>query len=146
LFSGIEYTGIDISKPAIALCKKKSDCEFIAGDFIKMNLSRKYDFVFSHEVIDHVYDPDLFLVKILKATRKYAYISAYRGYFPELIKHKMEWDDYHGCNQNELSVNQIKNVLKDNGLTDDEFVVREQERGQKAVEVKGTTEIFGVLM
>ena len=64
----MSYTGLDFSESGIDYCKQNSDFEFIAGDFIKMDLSGKYDLVFSHAVIDHVYDPDLFLEKIAKAT------------------------------------------------------------------------------
>jgi len=89
LFSKIKYTGIDISNSAIEYCKKNSNFNFICGDIIKMNYKEKHDLIFSQAVIDHVYNIDEFLSKIVLACKKYAYISAYRGYFPNLKKHKM---------------------------------------------------------
>ncbi len=83
------YTGTDISKDAIEFCKKNSSFNFIQGDFIKMELPQKYDLIYSHAVVDHVYDIDAFIEKIVKNCLKYAYINSYRGYFPELLKHKM---------------------------------------------------------
>ena len=90
LFVNIKYTGTDISETAIKQCKKNSPFEFFAGDFIKLNISKKFDFVFSHAVVDHVYDMDEFVTKIVNSTKKYAYVTAYRGFFPDLKKHKNE--------------------------------------------------------
>jgi len=130
MFSGMEYTGIDFSKSSIEFCKKNSEYKFLSDDFIKMDLPDKYDLVFSHAVIDHVYDPDRFLEKIVNACKKYAYVSAYRGYFPELMQHKMKWVNRLGCYHNSLSVNQLKRVLQKSGLDADEFTIREQENGR----------------
>lgn len=141
LFTQIQYTGIDISPSAIAFCKKKSDFEFICGDSLKMDLEKKYDLVFSQSVIDHVYDIDLFITRIAKATKKYAYVSSYRGYFPELKKHKMEWRDDDGCYYNDISVSKLKTTLLESGLKQDEFQVRAQETGQKGLEIGTIIEI-----
>ncbi|MEM3065366.1 MAG: class I SAM-dependent methyltransferase [Candidatus Nitrosotenuis sp.] len=130
LFSGIEYTGIDISEPAIEYCKKNSSFEFILGDLIKLELDKKYDLVFSHAVVDHVYDIDAFITKIIKHTRKYAYINSYRGYFPSLKEHKMRWDGNYGCYFNDLSVDRLTELLKRIGLSDDEFIIKPQKSGQ----------------
>jgi len=64
LFTDIKYTGIDISKIAIEYCKNNFDFEFICGNFIKLNISQKYDLIYSHAVIDHVYDILLLLVNL----------------------------------------------------------------------------------
>ena len=141
LFSGIQYTGIDISPSAIEFCKKKSDFEFICGDLLKMNLEKKHDLVFSQSVIDHVYDVDLFITKIANATKKYAYVSSYRGYFPELKKHKMEWRDNDGCYYNDISVSKLRIALLESGLKEDEFQIRVQETGQKGLETGTIIEI-----
>jgi len=130
MFVGMSYTGLDFSESSVEYCKKNSGFEFIAGDFIKMDLQDKYDLVFSHAVIDHVYDPDKYLENIVKATKKYAYVSAYRGYFPDLKEHKMKWKNRIACYHNSLSVNQLKNILTKCGLENDEFTIREQENGR----------------
>lgn len=127
LFDNKEYTGIDFSKPNIEFCKKNSSFEFIQGDFLKMNMDKKYDLVYSHAVIDHIYDIDEFLQRIVKSCGKYAYVNAYRGFFPDLNDHKMNWRDNDGCYYNDLSVKKIKKTLLDSGLLEDEFLIRKQE-------------------
>ena len=124
LFANIKYTGIDISETAIKQCKKNSSFEFIAGDFIKLDISRKFDLVFSHAVVDHVYDVDEFVAKIVNLTKKYAYITAYRGFLPDLKKHKMNWNDEDGSFYNDFSIIQINKKLKEMGLNESEFNIR----------------------
>jgi SAM-dependent methyltransferase len=131
LFENIDYTGIDISDSAIEFCKNNSSFEFIVGDFIKMNISKKYDLVFSHAVVDHVYDIDEFISKIVNHTKKYAYINSYRGFFPNLEEHKMTWDGHEACYYNNLSIKQIKKLLIKLGLNEDEFKIYSEQSGQK---------------
>jgi len=131
LFTEYKYTGIDFSKKNIEFCKKNSNFEFLCADFIELNLDKKYDLVFSHAVIDHVYDIDKFISKIVKMIKKYGYINSYRGYFPEMKKHKMNWVDEDGCYYNDLAVKQLKKTLLKNGLTENEFQIRPQTSGQK---------------
>jgi hypothetical protein len=141
IFSNIIYTGLDISQRSIDYCKKNSNFEFICDDFLKMDIDKKYDFVFSMGVVDHVYDIDLFISKIIKLTNKYAYINSYRGYFPNTEEHKMEWKDADGIFYNDLSVEQVKRVLINNNLRPDEFVIHPQPRGDKTNHVELTIEI-----
>ena len=51
LFENMEYTGIDISTTAINFCKENSDFIFICDDFIKMDLDKKFDLIYSHAVV-----------------------------------------------------------------------------------------------
>ncbi len=129
LFFDKRYVGIDISKPAIEYCTKQSEFDFICGDFIKLDIKDEYDLVFSHSVIDHVYDIDSFLSKIVRITKKYAYVTAYRGYFPTLKQHRSVWDNENGCYFNDLSVNRIKHVLMYNNLIEEEFSIEKQQSG-----------------
>ena len=131
MFKDLKYTGIDFSKTNIEYCKNNSKYDFISGDFIKMEIDTKYDLVFSHAVVDHVYDIDMFITNLIKSCKKYAYINSYRGYFPELEKHKMEWRNEDNCYYNNISINQVEKVLLKIGLTKDEFVIRKQQSGQK---------------
>lgn len=131
LFKNMIYTGIDISSTAIEYCKNNSNFEFICGDIIKMESNRKFDLVFSHAVIDHVYDINQFVSKIIDATKKYAYINSYRGYFPKLTNHKMKWDGHDACYYNDISISEIKNLLLQKGLEESEFIIRSQKSGQK---------------
>lgn len=129
IFIGMEYEGIDFGEPAIEFCKKYSTFKFTCGDFIKMDLDKKYDLIFSHAVIDHVYDIDAFLSKIVSCCKRYAYITSYLGYFPDLENHLMKWKSEIGCYHNKLSVKEIKRVLVESGLGENEFIIREQESG-----------------
>lgn len=126
LFLDKEYEGVDFGSPAIEFCRKHSDFKFHLGDFITMKLDKKYDLVFSHAVIDHVYDIEAFLSKIVQVCNKYAFISSYRGYFPDRKKHVMLWDNQMGCYFNDLSPEEIKKHLLKCGLSADEFVIRGQ--------------------
>ena len=137
----MQYTGMDISQTAIDHCKKNSEFKFICGDFIKMDIVERYDLVYSHAVVDHVYDIDAFISKIAKITKKYAYINSYRGYFPDMKKHKMTWDGHNGCYFNDLSIQQTKENLLKSGLSEDEFVIRSQESGQQGKNVNVQTVI-----
>ncbi len=130
LFQDKNYTGIDISKENIEYCKNNSKFEFECGDFIKMNLEKKYDLVYTHAVIDHVYDIEAFLSKIVSTTTKYAYINAYRGYFPELKKHQLNWNEKDRCAYNNISIIQAKEDLVKMGLKENEFIIRSQKSGQ----------------
>ena len=141
LFAGMQYTGIDISQTSIDYCKKNSQYKFICGDFIKMNLEETYDLVYSHAVVDHVYDIDQFISKIAKTTKKYEYINSYRGYFPNLKEHKMRWDGHDGCYYNDISIMQTKQILLRSGLSEDEFIIRSQESGQEGKNVNLQTVI-----
>lgn len=130
LLKNIKYTGIDISQKNVDYCKKNSSYEFICGDFIKMKTKEKYDLVFSFAVVDHVYDINKFISNIVNITKKYVYINSYRGYFPDLEKHKMKWSDKDGIYYNNISVKQTKETLYKNGLSDDEFEIYSKNNGE----------------
>jgi len=127
LFSEIHYTGIDISEPAILHCKKNLPFEFICGDFIKMEVHKQHDLVFSLGMLDHVYDIDKYLTKTLDSCKKYAYIHSYGGYFTELKQHKQKWSDGEGCYYNHISIQQAKKFFINYGLKESEFTIRSLE-------------------
>lgn len=129
LFIDKDYTGIDIGKPAIDYCREHSSFKFICGDFIELEFNSKFDSVFSHAVIDHVYDIEKFLGKIVESTKKYAYISAYRGYFPKLDEHRMTWNNEKGCYYNDLSIKKLSEFFHTKGLKDNEYRLRKQVDG-----------------
>ena len=85
--------------------------------------------MFSHAVVDHVYDMDAFVLKIAELTKQFAYITAYRGYFPDLDKHDMKWRDDDNCYYNKISLKQIEKLLLDNGITKNQLKIRSQENG-----------------
>lgn len=132
IFQNMEYVGIDISPTAIDYCKENSDFEFLCGDFIKMKLDRKFDLIYSHAVVDHVYDIDAFISQIIDHTKHYTFINSYRGYFPNLKSHTMKWDGYEGCYFNDLSIEQIHKLLLKKGLDEKQFVIYSQKCGPDA--------------
>jgi SAM-dependent methyltransferase len=121
LFTNAEYTGTDISETAIKFCKSKSSFNFICTDFLKNSLNKKFDLVFSHALIDHVYDVDLFIEKIIRATDRFAYVTAYRGYFPDLQKHVLRRNNTEGSYYNDISIKQVSRKLLDMGLQEQEY-------------------------
>ena len=141
LFFNMHYTGIDISESAIQHCKDNSDFNFICGDFLKIDINQKFDLVFSHGAIDHVYDIDLFLKKIANLSRKHAYISAYYGYYPELNSHEMKYFENDGYYLNKLSVFKTQQTLLDCGLSSNEFIIHPQKGGHKDIEFETVIEI-----
>ena len=126
LFNDLEYTGIDFSETNIEYCKNNSTSNFISGDFIKMDVKQEYDLVYSHAVVDHVYDIDVFIMNLVKSCKKFAYINAYRGFFPDLEKHEMKWRDDDNCYYNKISIKQIKKLLIENQLPENQFSIRAQ--------------------
>lgn len=144
LFYQKDYTGIDISESAINHCKTHSNFNFQCGNYLQMNIDKKFDLVFSNAVIDHVYDIDLFLSKIISNCKKYAYISAYWGYYPNLEKHEMKYIKNEGYYLNKLSPSQIKKTLLANGLSENEFVIRSQKGGHKDIELETVIEIHRI--
>ena len=121
IFIDKEYVGIDISETAIEFCRTKSSFNFICTDFLKKELNKKFDLVFSHALIDHVYDVDLFIEKIVESSKRFVYITAYRGYFPDLEKHVMRKNNVEGTYYNDISVKQVDRKLKKMGLGETEY-------------------------
>ena len=121
LFTNMEYTGTDISETAIEFCKSKSPFNFICTDFLKNNLNKKFDLVFSHALIDHVYDVDLFIEKIVDASNRFVYVTAYRGYFPDLERHVIRRNNLEGSYYNDISIKQISKKLAEMGLEEQEY-------------------------
>lgn len=116
IFKDIPYEGIDISEKAIELAKSKDKsknhsyktCDFISGSGFD---KPKFDLVFSLSTIDHVYDPDEFLKKCIRISKKVVFVAAYWGYFPKLKSHQMEWHPETTCYQNKLSIRQLQYLL-----------------------------------
>lgn len=133
LFKNIQYTGMDISSNSIEICKKHIKSEFICQDFIKFKSGKKYDIVYSFDVIDHVYDINAFISNIIKNTKKFAYVNAYRGFHPKLKKHNTPYRDNEGIYMNDISVDEIKKIILENGLSKDEFCVRDQLKREKVL-------------
>ena len=53
-----------------------------------------------------------YIIKMINLSKKYVYITAYRGWFPKLDEHQYSWSDDHKCCYNNLSVKEITKLLK----------------------------------
>lgn len=109
---GLTYTGVDISKSAIEYAKEHSTAEFIEADFLQWQDDRVFDLVFSHSVLDHVYDPDEFLRKIVAKTGKLAFISSpsISGKATELFQ---DWNADLGFYLNTIPLSRVRYVLRE---------------------------------
>jgi len=103
----VKYSGIDISTKVVNECRKAFPGEFLCFDFLKEQPNMKFDLVFSHAVIDHVYDCDIFLSKIIESSKKYIFISSYRGVDFLIDQHKYVWSESEGCYFNIMSAKRL---------------------------------------
>ena len=127
-FKSKKYTGMDLSEKSLEIAKENfKQGQFIQGDFIKSNLKNSFDLIIALDVIDHVYDPDAFLEKIIQKSNKFGYVRCYRGYFEDLTDHEIEYRDYEGIYYNNLSIKKIKNIFKKYNLKNFQLM---KERGR----------------
>jgi len=120
LFRSHQYTGIDISSEAIKWCHahyKLEEATFIAADVIQTVPDVKADMVYSHAVIDHVYDIDGFVKSLAQMAKKWVYISAYYGWYPELDAHEQTWRETDTCFYNKLSPKKLRAAIESMGGT-----------------------------
>jgi len=117
-FKNRKYTGVDLSPRTIAY-NKENDVnplhDYLCQDFIETPLKNRHDLVFSSGTIDNSYDMDAFLASMVKASRKYIYLNAYRGYFIDLQEHKYTWSPKDGCFYNDISPIRAYTTLKNLG-------------------------------
>jgi len=139
LFHNKDYVGIDISKSAINFARNHSNFKFICGDFLKENFEKNFDLIFSHAAIDHVYDIDHFLTKIIQVCKKHAFISAFNGYYKNLKEHEIVYREKKGNYLNRLSPTKIKKLLLNSGLSSEEFSIYPEEVNNKLLNIKYET-------
>lgn len=125
IFAGRHYVGFDFSQKEIDWCvanRSQAGREFFCGDFLEPadRPRENFDLVFSHAVVDHVYDIDLFVLACVSKCkpRGWIYLTAYRGWYPELSSHVYAWDDWTTCFYNSLSAHRVSQQLIRMGCTD----------------------------
>lgn len=121
LFADFDYLGVDISEKEIAWCRehyRRPNQKFWQGDILVDSPGRRADLVFSHAVIDHVWDINKFLEKLVAHAERAVYVTAFRGWFPDLPAHRYEWLDTYTCYNNDVSVPETKRVLAGLGCRD----------------------------
>lgn len=120
-FADRAYTGTDIAPHLIKWCRANRHNPrhtYLACDFVAHPFPERYDLVFSHGTIDNNYDMDAFLRAAVQASRRWVFLTAYRGFFSELADHRLEWRETDGCYYNDLSPSRAQAVLKDAGCTE----------------------------
>jgi SAM-dependent methyltransferase len=121
LFEGYDYYGADISEKEIAHCQwsyENGPSRFFVADAIQDDLRGPYDLVFCHAVVDHVYDINLFLQKLARASTSRLYVSSYRDWSPRLQTHEYVW--YEPCTSylNRLSPDETRRALSEVGCAE----------------------------
>jgi hypothetical protein len=109
------YLGVDISKENIAWCQQNRDTSrhaYICADVIVDELPEKADLVFSSGTIDNAYDIDQYLAAMVRNSRKWIYLTCYRGWFPNIPEHLYRYDENHGCFYNDASLPRIMEQLE----------------------------------
>ena len=120
-FSKEKYCGYDISKKNIDWCRKNNRNKlhsYKLGDIIEKIPEDKYHLVFSQGTIDNTYNINKFIDNCIQASSKHVYITAYRGWFDKLNKHRYSWNNQHKVFYNDISMKEVKNFLsKKKGLS-----------------------------
>lgn len=109
-------------------CDDVCDCGWISS----------FDLVFSHAVIDHSFDPDIFIRKSIEASRKHTYIMSYRGFFPDIEKHKIK-KSTDGYFYNDISVKQVRRLLDSLGH---KYELKEVPTGLPPLEIQSELHII----
>jgi len=114
----IGYLGLDIAEPAIRYCSKNRPGEFLAQDVTEWQPPMLFDLVFSQGVIDNTPNMDLFIASHAYAASQWVYITACRGYFPNLKEHRYYFNADQQVYYNELSIPQAIETLNRCGCKD----------------------------
>jgi len=115
------YTGLDLSEKEITWCRTNRlnpRHRFLSADIIERPLTEKFDLVFSQGTIDNSYDMNAYLAAMVECSRGWIYVTAYRGWFPHLMRHRYMWDDETTCFYNDVSSAEIREVLEALGCTE----------------------------
>ncbi len=117
-FADKHYVGIDLSPRNIAWCqknRKNPKHRYLNIDFISEPLNEAFDLVFSSGTIDNSYDVDQFLKAMVRTSRRWIYLTCYRGWFPDLDEHRYQWNEEHGCFYNDLCPRRLRQTLESFG-------------------------------
>ena len=117
--TGRRYVGIDLCPKAIELCRARSTSDghsFLCCDIIASQPDVRADLVFSHATIDNVYDMNAFLKAMARMATKLLYVTNYRGYSPELGRHRYQWDPNMRVFFNDIAPSEVAPVLRAEGF------------------------------
>jgi len=100
----LQLTGVDIVEEQLELAKKNNpNATFVAEDVCKYSSSEKFDVVTSLDVIEHLYDPESYLLNIKRLLKNDGILiltTPYYGYIKNLlIALSNGWDKHHMPNK-----------------------------------------------
>jgi hypothetical protein len=121
VFSGKRYIGVDLSEKNIQWCKenrKNEKHEYLCIDFVTEDLKERVDLVFSSGTIDNTYDINAFIKAMVRNSKKWIYLTSYRGWFPDLTEHVYSYDEGTTCFYNDISPGKVRMLLESMGCVD----------------------------
>ncbi len=119
-FRDVRFTGVDISEKEIAFCREHLANErhtWLCCDFVRRPPDEKFDLIFCQGTIENVYDMDALIRAMAGCSRKYLYITAFKGYFPDLQNHEYHWNPVYCCYDNRLSPGRVAELLGELGFS-----------------------------
>ena len=112
-------SGIDISDDAVKYAHEILGIKNVmAGDFLDVEISQKYDIFCLWDTIEHLRDPDLYIRKIYECTNKDGYIAITTGDIGSLNAkvRRNKWRQIHPpTHLHYFSENTLKKMLINNG-------------------------------
>ncbi|RMH12349.1 MAG: methyltransferase domain-containing protein [Planctomycetota bacterium] len=119
--SDLAYIGVDIIEQTVRWCQEHRDNprhRYEARDFIADPPRQAADLVMSSGTIDNAYDPEAYLDAMITASKKWVYLTCYRGWFDQLDEHRFTFNAEHGCFYADLSPQRVREHLERRGCTD----------------------------
>lgn len=120
-FRDRRYIGVDLTPHLIAWCERhrsRANHRYVVADVTSTAFGEHADLVFSQGTIDNVPDMDEYLRAMVRAARKWIYVTAYRGHFPALDAHVVRFSEAEGIYYNDISPACVTRVLEEMGCTD----------------------------
>lgn len=125
-FADRRFVGVDLGTTAIDWCKenlRNSHHTYITADVQTEGAAAelaelKCDFVLCHGTIDCSWDSRALLESLHDITGDWVYISAARGWFPDLANHRYMWQPTNSCFYNDLSPLRLEREMKEIGFID----------------------------
>lgn len=141
VFANKYYIGLDVLPEAIEHCQHTALNYLHSWEVGDIHTSEPWetDLVFSHAVIDHSHDPDLFIRKSIESANKYVYIMSYRGWFPNIENHEIEKSKADGYYYADISIKQVRKLLEN---LDFDYELKKVPTGLPAGEIQNELHII----
>lgn len=137
------YIGLDVGQNNIEWCLKNRRNplhEYHCMDLIETDLPTPVDLVFSSGTIDNSYDMEAFLEAMVRNSRKWIYLTLYRGWFPDLDEHRYSWNDEHKCFYNDASPKKLRDFLSHLGCQN--IIIEPYKTGRNSPHVRYETRVI----